>query len=136
MTTPNRLSHLDLEAAVFTPGMPMASLTKSGLVTPSRPARISSKSIVTNLLSAKVGEMAPFTIVTLSFVVRCFGPAHDEHLEVSREHDRLILRQDSALRLKGGLPQEFVSWLCAEDGYHGGNLDHLCGNPLCAPVRP
>jgi hypothetical protein len=115
----------------------MVALTKFGLVTPSRPARISSKSIAANLLSAKVGEMAPFTIVTLPFVVRCFGPAHDEHLEVSREHDRLILRQDSALRLKGvelGLLQEFVSWLCAEDGYHGDTLTvradtlfvHLC----------
>jgi len=100
-----------------TPATVIPSMGRSPMA-PSRPARISVKSIINNLLSAKAGKDPRYATVTMAFVRRCCGPAQEEHLDTN-ESGRVVLRKDSQLRLRGvalGLPREFVEWLCGQGG--------------------
>ena len=121
--TPVKLNPL---ATTFTPGMPVtpttpASATSSMIrpvIIPFRPARISVKSIISNLLGAKASEDLEYATVTMAFVRHCCGPDQEEHLETNIS-GRVVLRKDSQLRLRGvalGLPKEFVEWLCGLGG--------------------
>jgi hypothetical protein len=121
--TPVKLNPL---ATTFTPGMTVTSTTPASatpsmarpVMTPSRPARISVKSIINNLIGARAGEDPEYATVTMAFVRHCCGPAQEEHLETNVS-GRVVLRKDSQLRLRGvalGLPKEFMEWLCGQGG--------------------
>jgi hypothetical protein len=124
ISSPLTPAKLDPLAVSFIPGEayhPLTPATPSKVhsaVVPSRPARISVKSIINNLLSVKAGKDPMFAFVTTASVCNSCGPAQEEHLETN-EFGRVVLRKDSQLRLRGvalGLPKVYVEWLCGNGG--------------------
>jgi hypothetical protein len=121
ISTPLALTKFDPLAVSFTPGEAYHPSTQSKVrpaVVPSRPAQISVKSIINNLLSVKAGEDPMYAFVTTASVCNSCGPAQEEHLEMN-EFGRVVLRKDSQLRLRGvalGLPKVYVEWLCGNGG--------------------
>jgi hypothetical protein len=115
-STPLALAKLDPLAVSFTPGEAYHSLTPSTqskvrpAVVPSRPAQISVKSIINNLLSVKAGKDPMYAFLTTASVCNSCGTAQEEHLETN-EFGRVVLRKDSQLRLRGvalALPKVYV----------------------------